>query len=221
MIESDIFDFQNYNPRYYAYIDSARKLFSDYKPLAFNLCVYKAHLYFRHLLDNVSEFKNLESEVKMYEKDSMIDQTILHHVLYNYYLTGSIYYKELHLYPDMYRCFDKVKPLLSLASLNKKEVYDVGKYFNYFFRFGETIDLLEEYENKYPNDKDLTFLYVSTAAIYNTNLNYHMQEFEKQLDKLAKLDRQKLCTWINENYQLIRDPDLEKKLCTYCHISSY
>jgi uncharacterized protein YkwD len=216
LVESDIFNYGHFNPRYFNYIDSAKKCFSDFKPLAFNLSVYKTHLYFRQMLNSPEEFKKLESEILSFENNIQIDQELLNHLLYNYYLTGSLFYKELHLYQEMYVAFEKVKPYLNLSSLNKKEVVDICKYFNYFFRFNETINLLEKYEEKYPNDIDFTYLYVSTGAIYNLNANYHTDNFYTHIDTLARLDRTKLCEWFNQNYQLIRDRDFETKICSYC-----
>jgi uncharacterized protein YkwD len=219
LIESDIFDYANYNPRYLVYIDSVKKHFADFKPLAFNLSVYKTHLYFRKMLTEPNEFKKLEGDILKFKNDIQIDQEALNHLMYNYHLTASIFYRELHRFDEMYAAFEKVKPYLNLSSLSKKEVLQTGKFFNYFFRFNETIDLLEHYKEKYPNNVDLIYLYVSTGGIYNLNKGYHTEIFLEQLDKLAKMDRQKLCNWFNENYQMIRDEDFAKKICSYCTLN--
>jgi uncharacterized protein YkwD len=216
LIESDVFDYRNFSMDYYKYIDSARILFSSYKPLAFNLAVYKAHLYFRGMRYNVGEFKALEAEIMKFANDSLVDKDVQGHLAYNYYLTGSIFYRHQRMYADMYHCFDRVKPYLSIASLNRKEVYDVGKYFNYFFRFSETIDLLETYLEKYPTDEDLVYLYVSTGMLYNLNAHYNEDYLYKQVEKLSAINRSRLCRWVNENYQVIRNEEIEKKVCKYC-----
>lgn len=216
LLESDLFNYSHFNPRYFIYIDSAQKYFSDFKPLAFNLSVYKTHLYFRQLATPVEQFKRLENEILQFKKDTLKEPELLDHLLYNYYLTGSLFYRDLHRFEEMYVAFEKVKPYLNLSSLSRKEVIDISKYFNYFFRFRETIDLLEKYEVKYPNDVDLTYLYISTGAIYNLNAGYHTENFYKLVDDLARLNRNKLCEWFNKNYQLIRDGDFEAKICSYC-----
>lgn len=218
LIESDIFNYTHYNPRYFIYLDSAQKNFADFKPLAFNLSVYKTHLYYRQMQRDIAPFKKLEEDILKFKNNIQIDQTALNHLLYNYYLTGSFFYQDLHAFDDMYRCFENVKPYLGLAALSKSEVYAVGKYFNRFFRFGETITLLEDYEAKYPNDENLTYLYVSTGAIYNLNAGYKVDAFYSKVDKLAQLNREILCGWFTENYQLIRDDKVGPKLCNYCNL---
>lgn len=216
LIESDVFDYSNFSADYFHYIEAARERFSHYKPLAFNLAVYKTHLYYRGMVDNPGDFKALEERVMHYVNDTLIDKNVRNHLAYNYYLTGSLYYRYLRRFDEMYACFEKVKPYLSLASLSKEEVYAVGKYFNLFFRFGETIELLETYREKYPNDENLVYLYVSTGAIYNTNAEYHVDDFYKAVEKLSAINLSRLCKWVNDNYQIIRDPTIENKVCRYC-----
>ncbi|MDB5282249.1 MAG: hypothetical protein JWO06_1324 [Bacteroidota bacterium] len=216
--EGDVFNYQHFNPRYYAYIDSAKKMFHDFKPLTFNLAVYKTHLYFRGMEDNVDAFKKIEDEIAHFKKDTSFEKELCDHLFYNYYLTASIFYKKKRLYSDMYIAFEKVKPYLSLASLKAEEVYAVGKYFNYFFRFNETIELLEKYQKKYPEDEDLTFLYISAGSVYNLNINYHLDEYYRQIDKLAVMNRPRLCEWFNDNYQLLREETFKKKICGYCSL---
>jgi hypothetical protein len=105
-----------------------------------------------------------------------------------------------------------------VASLKPQEVYDVGKYFNFFARYNETIKLLDIYLEKYPEDEDLIYLYVSTGAIYNLNIHYKEDFYYKEVEKLSVKNRPRLCRWFNENYQLLREPDFKSRICKYCKL---
>ena len=216
LLEAELFDYGAYNPDYFKYIDSVHTLFASYKPIGFNLSVYKTHLYFRDVLTDKVEFRKLESEILSYAKDTMIDKEVQNHLAYNYYLTATLYYRDRRMYKEMYVAFSQVKPYLALSTLQKEEVYAVGKYFNYMGVLYETIKLLEDYMPKYPNDEDMVYLYVTTGALYNTNLNHHVDVFYQQIDKLARMNRKRLCAWLNQNYQLVCDEAIEKKVCSYC-----
>lgn len=218
IVQSDIFDYSSYSLYYTLYMDSAERKFKDFKPLRFNMTVYRTHLYFHEQLNNVNGFKALGKIIDTLIKDTLIDKKLRYQLEFNYNLSGSVFNYHHKLFPDMYRCFEKVKKLLPVASLKAQEVYDVGRYFNYFSRYNETIKLLDLYLEKYPEDEDLIYLYVSTGAIYNLNINYKVDYYYKELDKLAIKNRPRLCRWFNENYQLLREPDFKKKICTYCKL---
>lgn len=220
IVESDVFGYEHFTSDYYRYIRDANKLFRDFKPLDFNFCVFKTHLYLRGLVGDIPDFKKLETDILKYKKDAAIEKEVLDHLCYNYYLTGSILYRDERLYEDMYACFEKVKPFLSLASLDRKEVFEVAKYFNYFFRFNETINLLEIYLKQFPEDEDMVYMYVTTGAIYNLTINYNTAFYYQQVDKLAGMNRARLCKWMNENFQLLRLEDWEAHLCKYCTLTN-
>jgi hypothetical protein len=219
LLEEDVFSLGNFSLRYYNYIEAARKKFSSFKPLAFNLCIYKTSNYFRGLVTDIPGFQRAELEILSFKNDPQIDTAIRNHLMYNYYLTASLVYEQQRMYKEMYTAFEKVKPFLLNASLTATEVKDIVLYFNYFFKLNESIELLEKYQGKYPEDEDLIYLYVTTGALYNTGLNYHMDNFYKQLDILAAKNKPRLCKYLNENYQLIREEELEKKICKYCKLN--
>ena len=218
IVQSDIFDYRSYSSAYFSYIDSAERNFHDFRPLKFNMAVYRTHLYFHDQLDDVNDFKKLGKIVDSLCIDTFSDKKLRYQLQFNYNLSGSIFYRYKRLYPEMYSCFNKVKALLPTTSLKVREVYDVGKYFNYFARYDETIKLLESYFDKYPEDEDMIFLYVSTGALVKLNLHEKLDLYYKQIDKLAIKNRPRLCRWFNENYQLLREPDFKRKICKYCQL---
>jgi uncharacterized protein YkwD len=218
IVQSDIFNYSVYSSSYIDYIDSAEKKFHDYKPLKFNMAVYRTHLYFHDQLVDVNEFRKLGKVVDSLCKDTVIDRKLRYQLEFNYYLSGSIFYYHHRLFTEMFASFDHVKKLLPLASLKAQEVYDVGRYFNFFARYNETTKLLETYLEKYPEDEDLIYLYVNTGAIVNFNLNQKIDFYFKQMDKLAIKNKPRLCKWFNENYQLLRIPEFKNKICKECRL---
>jgi hypothetical protein len=218
IVQSDIFDYSSYSESYMMYVATAERKFSDFKPLKFNMAVYRTHLYFHGQLNDVKEFRNLGMTTDSLCADTLLDKKLRYQLEFNYNLSGSVFYLQHRLYKDMYKCFDKVKALLPVANLKAQETYDVGRYFNYFSRYHETIKLLDTYLEKFPNDEDLIFLYVSTGAHYNLKLDYKVDFYYQQIQKLSAKNRPRLCKWFNENYQLLREPDFKKKICTYCKL---
>ncbi len=95
LIENDIFNYAGYNHRYYEYIDSAAKMFPAFKPLAFNMAVYKTHLYLRELDKDSADFRKLSHLVEVFNKDPALDKELTRKLAYNYYLTASIFYSHL------------------------------------------------------------------------------------------------------------------------------
>lgn len=218
IVQSDIFDYSSYSASYFQYIDSVGKKFPDFTPLKFNMTVYKTHLYFHGLLQDTVGFMKLRTVVDSLCADTSIDRKLRYQLEFNYYLSGSISYLNWRMFDNMYYCFDRVKALLPVTTLKAKEVYDVGKYFNFFGKCHETTQLLESYMDRYPEDEDLIYLYVSTGAWVNLNINEKIDLYYKQVDKLAIKNRPRLCKWFNENYQLLRKPDFKEKICKYCKL---
>ena len=218
IVKSDIFDYGSYSQSYFEYIDSAVKKFSDFQPLKFNMIVYKTHLYFHGLLRDTFGFTKLQKVVDTLCKDTTLDKKLRYQLEFNYYLSGSIYYLNCRRFSDMYYCFERVKALLPVTTLKAKEVYDVGKYFNYFGRVHETTLLLESYMDRYPDDEDLIFLYVSTGGVVNIKIHEKLDLYYQQIDKLAIKNKPRLCKWFNENYQLLREPEFKTKICPYCKL---
>ena len=218
IVQSDVFDYSSYSASYVHYIDSAEKKFKDFKTLKFNMAVYRTHLSFHGLMPEVNDFKKLGKVVDTLIRDTTIEKKLRYQLEFNYNLSGSVFYYHHRLFSDMYRSFDRVKVLLPSAILKAQEVYDVGRYYNYFSRFPQTQKLLETYMERYPDDEDLIYLYVSTGAIYNLNIQYNLPLYYKQVDKLAAKNRARLCKWFNENYQLLRIPEFKTKICSYCNL---
>jgi hypothetical protein len=216
IVQSDIFNYNAYSRAYIQYIDSAEKKFPDFRPLRFNMAVYRTHLYFHGQLDSVKEFRKLGKIVDTLCRDTTIDKKLRYQLEFNYYLSGSIFYFNHRLYKDMFASFDRVKGLLPLASLRAQEVYDIGKYFNFFARYNETIKLLDTYLETYPEDEDMIYLYVNTGALVNINTHYREDFYYQQMEKLAVKNKPRLCRWFNENYQLLREPEFKKRICTHC-----
>ncbi len=219
IVQSDIFDYSAFSTPYFKYIDSAEHLFPDFKPLRFNMAVYRTHLYFHQQLTDVELFRKLGKTVDSLTSDEKLDKKLRYQLEFNYYLSGSIFYFHQRQFRDMFASFDHVKRLLPLASLRAQEVYDIGRYFNYFARYTETTKLLETYLEQYPNDEDLIYLYVNTGAIVNFNLNQKIDFYYNQMAKLAAKNRPRLCRWFNENYQLLRYPDFKTKICQECQLN--
>jgi uncharacterized protein YkwD len=218
IVQSDIFNYSSYSASYFDYIDSAVKKFSAFKPLKFNVLVYQTHLYFHNHLKDVNGFQKMSADVDSLCRDTTIDKKLRHQLEFNYYLTGSTFYFQHRMFKDMYRSFEKVKALLPLANLKASEAYDVGLYFNYFMRCHETMKLLETYLQKYPEDEDLIYLYVSTGALINLNTGQKLDLYYKELEKLAIKNKPRLCRWFNTNYQLLRQPEFKKRICANCHL---
>lgn len=216
IVQSDIFNYSSYSESYMVYMDTAEKKFGDFKPMKFNLTVYKTHQYFHGQLDSVKEFRALGKRVDTLCRDTVIDKKLRYQLKFNYNLSGSLFYLQHRLYKDMYKCFDTVKSLLPVATLKAQEAYDVGLYFNYFARYHETIKLLDMYLERYPEDEDLIYLYVSTGAAYNIDLDYKVDFYYEQIRKLSVKNRPRLCKWFNANYQLLRQVDFKSKICNYC-----
>lgn len=220
IVQSDIFDYSAFSAPYFRYIDSAERLFKDFRPLRFNMAVYRTHLYFHQQLADADQFRRLGVLLDTLARDEKLDKKLRYQLEFNYYLSGSIFYFHQRQFKDMFASFDHVRQLLPLASLRAREVYDIGRYFNYFARYTETTKLLETYLEKYPDDEDLIYLYVNTGAIVNFNLNQKIDFYYQQLDKLAVKNRSRLCKWFNENYQLLRYPDFKARICQQCQLKS-
>jgi hypothetical protein len=199
------------------FMNQALKHKSLYQPLNFNIAVLKTLYYEGGYSDTAFTFESIASNIRAIEKDTtLIPKKYIDHLWYNYYLTGSVYYYTTHRYRDMYACFDKVKTYLLLNELSEKEVEEVALYFNGFAKYIETIYLLDKYLEKYPRNKKLVLLYVSTGAIFNTNYKHRLEYFYSQVDKLEKLDHAALCTWYKINFQILREDALKVRFCKYC-----
>lgn len=201
------------------YIDSAFLLFKDNESIKFNYIIdqiYQANQTYNY---DVNKYIALENQILEFKKSKNIDTNIINSVLYNYYLEGSVLFYQNHKFDYMDEYLDKIKPFLKLDQLSIDQVYDIGKYFNYFYNFYVTQDLLEKYLQKYPNDKKLLYLYVNTGAFINLNHNYKLPYYYQQIIQLIKNDKPKFCEWINTNFQLFRNDILKARFCQNCTLT--
>lgn len=200
------------------YIDYAYLLFHDDEAIRFNYIIDQIYQAKQTSDYDPEKYYQLEKQIFGFKASKVIDNTILNSVLYNYYLEGSVLYYKLRDYNSMDSCIFKLKPFLKLDNLNASQVYEVCKYFNVFYNFEETQQLLERYLIKYPNNKQLLYLYASTGAFYNLNYNYKISYYYEKAEQFCEQDKPAFCTWINQNFQLLRDPEFKKLFCKYCKL---
>ncbi len=200
------------------YIDSAYFLFKDDEAIRFN-CIIDQIYQAKQTSDyDPKKYHQIEKQILAFKESKTIDKNILNSVLYNYYLEGSVLYYELRDYNSMDTCIFKIKPFLKLDNLNASQVYEVCKYFNVFYNFEVTQQLLERYLIKYPDDKRLLYLYASTGAFYNLNYNYKISYYYEKVEQFCKKDKPSYCNWINQNFQLLRDPLFKTLFCKNCKL---
>ncbi len=101
--------------------------------------------------------------------------------------------------------------MLTLTNLSAHDVCEMAKYFNYFQALRESQGLLETYQGKYPDDAEIAYLYVSTGSLYNLLAHFHEDYYMDEIDRLARLNRPRLCDYFNRCYQLTRLESVREK----------
>lgn len=195
------------------------KSYKDYPPLLANKVNYFTLCYASGILQNTSFFGEIKNDIAKLETttDKNIDKQLVAKLYYNYYLTGSLFYYYVKEFNKMFDCYYKVKDMVLKTNLSLSEIIDDALYFNSFRDFSTTIPLLESGLSKYPNNKELVMLYVTTGAFYNTQTNYHLDYYYNQIEKWNKIDHKALCDWKKINFQLLRDDKLHELLCKFCN----
>lgn len=199
-----------------AYIDEAFKKFPDFVPLKFNRLVWFTHLFYHGIIRDVNAFAQLEAEIKKFEKSGDVDSKTYESLLFNYYLTGSLFYYNNILYAKAYECLGNTKPFLLKGQLKEQEILNVAKYFNQFFDYETSVALLEDGLKRFPDNNDILFLYISTGIFHADTQNQKLDFYYAKVDLYRQRKKAEFCKWIETNYQLIREDGFKERFCKDC-----
>lgn len=197
------------------YIAKAVELSKNSNALRYNTFIYCLRLWeTKNTL--ALDVKTLDRFVKTLDKRYYVQEQIDNAVL-NFNLLATPYYHQMRMYKEMDEGLKILKSLLQTANISEKNAVELACYFNTYFKFDWSTDLLKRYvSNNTFKDNNTFFTYLETVGLFRpaeSEENYY-----KLVRKGAGLDRERLCNWLNKtNFQLQRDNETKDIYCEFCN----
>lgn len=208
--------------KYYAYdiyqtadflfywFDKSEKLSKDAKYNLTNLYTLVGD----YLLNNWDiNSKRLSAVVHPDKVESFTAEITDEQLMLNVELTFLNYYSHINDYFNTNKSFDKIAFYFKTASLNPNDDVDLCRFYNNWSMFHLTVNhLREKFKSKKINE-DGIFLLAQTSIFNYTELS---SEYIEITNKALSMNKNRWCTWMNHDFQLLRYPELKKIYCDAC-----
>lgn len=196
------------------YLMKAIDLLHDSKPFRYNVFLYCLKLWEKQNtllmeVDALEQYvKNLDPR---YFSKEHIDNSLL-----NFYLLATPYFHNSRKYSQMEYGLGVLKTKLETTSISEKDAIKLAKYFNRYFKFEWSTNVLKRYVLNKPNcSSEAFFTFLKTVTLYRSALND--DQFYMLMKQAPAKNRTEFCKWINESdFQLLRDEKVKLLYCESC-----
>jgi uncharacterized protein YkwD len=183
------------------------KQYSSNKKVQYNFCIYAINYWATEsdTLINPKKLLDLVSKCKTLAPERAVNSMLL-----NYYLAAVKYYSKINNIDLMGENLDNIHALFQTVKLDENSSYKLALYFCDYNMTNWAVELLEPYALTTKNDK-VIHLYLAAGAI-----DYHPDYPEKYttvLDRYIQLFPNYYNSWIEHEYQLLREPIFKTRYC--------
>lgn len=207
-----------------AFVDKLLKLISLSDadlPLQYNLSAF-AIKYMRYTRNSIMDAAQLYekilgfSDADFYGELSTWNKKEIERLKLNFHLAAADYFYQKFEYEKRDNSLKYVRKHYASQDLKIDEALYLAKYFNQNYRFNWAIDLLKNSLEKTPEHEDTYFTYVQTSTLLQ-NFNQPLEaNYLVDLEKALKMNKNRWCTWMNTNYQLMHNSEFKSIYCERC-----
>lgn len=153
--------------------------------------------------------KKLEPLFENYRSEDVVNPIFL-----NFHMASIDYYGQINYSPKINESFYFIVEYFKSQSLTLEDDIALSLFFNHWSTYSYSIELLRKsFETGKINEEGLFILAETTTAYpYNTN----MSQRAKIHNKAIVLNKEKWCSWMNTNFQNLREDDLKDLYCGNC-----
>ena len=188
------------------------KIDTNYLPLQFNYSIM-ALKYILTLGDTIIPIPQLEYKMKKcYSLKTSLDSMYVDYMLLNYNIMTAYNNNLIHRFEKIDKPLQEIKNYFSRYEITETEAVKLGLLFNLYGKYSWTIDILKPLLKKYPNNKDVLFLFIQTYTPFNTGI-LEENEYFKLLELAHLKDKIRFNSWVESTFQLLRKPEIKKEFC--------
>lgn len=135
-------------------------------------------------------------------------------LLLNFHLAAIHYYGQINDSPGINQSFDFIVKHFKKTKLSAQEEIDLVLFFNGWSRYDLTLELLMAHMEQPDFTEDAAFVLAPVAAAYNRDLSE--EQVNRVMEIAHRLNPERWCTFIGENFQLRRYDFAKNKVCASC-----
>lgn len=158
--------------------------------------------------------KRLSNVIHPERLEGLINNDLPAEILLNANLTFLYYYGHTLEREGLNRSFDYVRKYMDEKSITEDQLNKLVLFFNDWSRYDLTNKyLLKSYEKGVISDENL-FVVVHTLSRYQKGKYY--EKYLELMRSAQKADSEKWCSWVNSEFQILRDPEIKQLFCESC-----
>jgi uncharacterized protein YkwD len=181
--------------------------FKDNSRAQYNYCIYAIN-YWNATGDTVMKPEKLLELVKQSAKLAPVNT--VNTMLLNYHLTAVKYYEYINDYANMVANLNAIHDMFAKTTFDDTVAYQLGLYFSHYNSLDWVVELLEPYL-KSNTEERFNHLYLAAGSVrYQKE---YPNEYLNYLDRYRQLHPKSFNTWIDENYQYLRDDVFKSRRC--------
>ncbi len=142
------------------------------------------------------------------------DKKEYNHLLLNYHITASRYYGQNNDYSRLTKSFNFIVNYFKNKSLNIDDEIKLCMFFNNWSRDDLCIHFLMKRMNGKDFNEDAAFLLAQTSLAYPDILS--STELNNIAKKAFQMNKDRWCSWINQEFQHQRNPFIKDIYCNEC-----
>jgi uncharacterized protein YkwD len=192
----------------------AMNIDTTFIPLQFNMCIMTLK-FIGDYKDTLIPIRQLERKMNSaYKMKTKADSSLVNKMWLNYHIISAYHHWLRHEYDKIDPSLSYIKKYFETQTIAEKEAVKLGLLFNFYGRYSWTIDILQPFVKRGTTNEDLQFLYVKTyAGTYAKGTAD--KDWPLNLKKAKAMNIKRFYQWVNEdNFQLMRLPEIKKEFCT-------
>lgn len=146
--------------------------------------------------------------------DEMRPETVSNDLLLNLKLTYIEYFGQINDLKQIESAFNFIVSYIKKNNLSPEEEVAVALFFNHWSRFELTSEMLLTKLKTKKLSEDGAFLLAQSLNIADWNENN--PNLVAAHDYAAQLNQKRWCSWLNEDFQILRNEQIKTKYCKIC-----
>ncbi|MDX2362047.1 MAG: CAP domain-containing protein [Crocinitomicaceae bacterium] len=176
-----------------------------------------------HLYSMISDFlidrwdvsaQRLSNVIHPHKINAITPSNLSSELMLNLHLTYIQYFGQINDSPNIHKSFEFIADYFSDHALSIDDQIDLSLFFNSWSMYHMTEEFLLPKFNAGNLNEEATFLLARTINRMKTAAND--EEIVKIHTELARMNKKAWCSWLNDEFQLLRDHKIKRIYCAEC-----
>ena len=146
--------------------------------------------------------------------NKFISKDISPELALNLHLTAIQYFGQINDGVNITKSFDYIVNYFENHNLTLEDEVDLCMFFNSWSRYDLTTQVLMKRFKANEFSEDGLFILAQTMYFYNVHKDD--RDYRRVHEKAMSMNQQRWCNWVNQDFQILRDPVLKTFYCSKC-----